>query len=367
MIENIKVCVWDNDKNNCKSMIDTINEVSGYFAGGYENGMADIQELLWKNPQILLIDIDYTITEPKRFIKNIKMQIPHLKLIAVSAELPTESIDELKKIGFDQVLNKSFSHEDFVNAVSIFTKHKVNRCKIISFFSPKGKSGKTTLIVNLATAIANITQKKVAIIDADTVFADIDVFFNINPKSTIVETLRDIEYLSKETVLRYFEEVVQDVYILSGAKDPQLAGYITDEGLEKLVKLVRDNFDYILIDTSAGFNLVNIKACELANKVYVMAMHDDDYEMYHLERAMEIFHSLDDWQKRVEIAIMRLKPDLNKKSELERKLSVPVTLLPNEYIQSAKAVNYGSVGADESSALAKEIFKMAEHICKRAI
>lgn len=364
MKENIKICVWDSDKINCKYMIDTINEISGYFAGGYENGMADIQELLWKNPQILLIDIDYTITEPKRFIKNIKVQIPHLKLIAVSEEKRMESAEELKHLGFDAVLNKRFSHDEFVNVVKAFSGDKSNNCKIISFFSPKGKSGKTTLIVNLATAIANITQKKVAIIDADTTFADIDVFFNTNPKSTIVETLRDIEYLSKDTVLRYFEEVAQDVYILSGAKEPQLASYVTDEGLEKLIKLVRDNFDYVLIDTSAGFNLVNIKACELANKVYVMAMHDDDYEMYHLERTMEIFHSLDNWQKRVEIAIMRLKPDLNKKSELERKFTVPVTLLPNEYIQSAKAVNYGSVKADESSDLAKEIFKMAEYICK---
>lgn len=365
MADNIKVCVWDNDKNSCKKMIRTINEISGFFAGGYENGMADIQELLWKNPQLLLIDIDYTITEPKRFVGNLKGHLPKIKLIAVSEHLSQDSIVEMKQLGFDEVLNKDFTHEEFCNITNLFWQKHVDRNKIISFFSPKGKSGKTTLIVNLATAIANITKGNVAIIDANNTFADVDVFFNTTPKSTIVEALRDIDYLSQDTVSRYFEEVVENVYLLSGAKSPQLASYITDTGLRKLVHLAKSNFDYILIDTSAGFNLISMEACELANKVYVMTMHDDYYEQYHLERALDIFHSLDNWQKRVEVVIMRLKPDLNTKSELERKLNVPVTLLPNEYIQSAKAVNYGNIGADDSSQLAKEIFKMAEKICNK--
>ena len=75
---------------------------------------------------------------------------------------------------------------------------------VMAFFSPKGKSGKTTLIANLALTLAQKTGDPVAVIDADWQFGDMAVFFNLTPQSTIVEAVRDIRFLSPFTLNSYF-------------------------------------------------------------------------------------------------------------------------------------------------------------------
>ena len=117
---------------------------------------------------------------------------------------------------------------------------------MISFFSPKGKSGKSTLIANLGTVLAAKTNEPVAVIDADTQFGDMTVFFNLTPQSTIVEVVRDISFLSPVTLRTYFTDTGRNLQVLCGTSKPDMAETITIEGFTSLVKMSRSLYKYIL-------------------------------------------------------------------------------------------------------------------------
>ena len=236
-----------------------------------------------------------------------------------------------------------------------------NNCQVLSFFSPKGKSGRTTLIVNLALALARVSGEKVGIIDAETNFADMDAFLNLNPRSTIVEALRDLTYLTSGTLEKYFEEVSDKVFVLCGATSPQQAAFVEPEGLTKLINLARPNYRYILVDLAPGFNPISIAAAEASEKVYLTTMAGGTFEIKHLERAMEIFRSLDNWQQRVGCVITRMAPDVRRAKELEEQIGCPVTLIPNEYLLCSEAANNGRMALDigSGSPLTQQIDRMA--------
>ena len=118
---------------------------------------------------------------------------------------------------------------------------------MISFFSPKGKSGKSTLIANLGTVLAAKTNEPVAVIDADTQFGDMTVFFNLTPQSTIVEVVRDISFLSPVTLRTYFTDTGRNLQVLCGTSKPDMAETITIEGFTSLVKMSRSLYKYILM------------------------------------------------------------------------------------------------------------------------
>ena len=361
MANRIRVCVWDNNEISCQYMIDTINSIGKYFAIEYKNTTEDIQELTWKNPEILILDLDKTITDIALFIVELKQQMPQLKVIGVSKD---KVIDNPSDYGFVAVLNKEFTIQEFLAVVAPEDiSRDTEKCNVITFFSPKAKSGKTTLITNLAIDIAEQSGEKVGIIDAETCFADVDVFYNLKPKSTIIEVIRDIDYIDEDDFEQYFTKVNDNVSVLCGSKNPQLSVTITPEALVKIINIAKKKFKYLLVDIAPGFNLITIAVCEEADKVYLMAMYDDGYEVYHLNRAVDIFHSLDNWEQRIEAIIMRLKPDRNKQAEIEAQLGVPVILLPNEYVQSAQSVNKGDIGTDKKTPLAQEIYNMATHLC----
>ena len=261
-----------------------------------------------------------------------------------------------------------FRQESFLadeNAANKSPKNYSDVCQVVSFFSPKGKSGRTTIIVNLALALARITGERVGIIDADTHFPDMDAFLNLNPPSTIVEALRDLSYLKSGTLLEYFEEAAPDVYVLCGAKTPQQAAYVDPEGVEQLIQMARPSFRFLLVDLAPGFNPISIAACEASQNVFLTAMADNSFEVQHLQRAMEIFQSLDNYQQRVACIISRLQPDMHHARELEKQIGCPVMLLPNEYMLCAEAANNGRMALDvgPSSPLTAQIERIADKLC----
>ena len=55
--------------------------------------------------------------------------------------------------------------------------------KVVTFFSPKGGVGRTTLAVNFAVAAHAQLGKKVVIVDGGLQFGDVGVMLNLNPKN----------------------------------------------------------------------------------------------------------------------------------------------------------------------------------------
>lgn len=365
MVQKTRVCIWDSDGSSRERSAKVLNNLEGYQAVEYRNGGGGVGDLVSLRPQILVVDVDYTLPEPEKLLGELRSSLPQLKLIALSRQWDEANRRRFAGSGFDSYLLKPLEAESFLKAVGNINGRRQHLCDVLSFFSPKGKSGRTTMLINLAMCLAQTSGERVAIIDAETNFADVDAFLNLNPRSTIVEALRDLPYLTAGTVERYFEEVNDRVMVLCGARTPQQAAFIDPKGLAGLINLVRGSFRYVLIDLSAGFNETNIAGIEASDKVFLTAMAGEAYVIKHLQRSLEILHSIDDWEKRVTCVITRLEPEVRRRAELEQTLGCPVILLPNEYRLCAEAANNGRMALDmgHGNPLAQEIERWAEAIC----
>ena len=364
MVLKTRVCIWDEDSESRASMLRVLNNLDAYQVTEYRAGAAGIGNLETLKPEILLLDVDYTIVDPDKLLPELRKSMPELKVIALSKRWDEGSRKRFQDLDFDALLLKPLDAERFQKAVDDAKLHRggsKSNCKVLSFFSPKGKSGRTTLIVKLALSLARVSGEKVGIIAAETNFADMDAFLNLNPRSTIVEALRDLSYLTSGTLEKYFEEVSDKVFVLCGAKTPQQAAFVEPEGLTKLLEMARPSFRYLLVDLAPGFNAISIAAAEASEKVYLTTMADGTFEMKHLQRAMEIFRSLDNWQQRLGCVITRMTPDVRRAKELEEEIGCPVTLIPNEYLLCSRAANNGRMAVDigSGSLLTQQIDRMA--------
>ena len=368
MTQKMRVAIWDGDSEVRNRMCTIVRRLDSYDVIEYRSGAGNVEELCSMRPEVILIEVDYTVSNPDSVVKEIRKKLPRVILIALSNQWD-EGRRKIFADMFDGTLLRSFDADTFVKAVqnAMLNKTTDSNCMVLSFFAPKGKSGRTTTLINLAMALARKSGGSVGLIDAETNFADMDTFLNLNPQSTIVEALRDIGYLTPGTLTRYFEEVNSQVKVLCGAKTPQMAAFLEPKGLEKLINMARNIFSYVLIDLPPGFNQISIAACEVSDKVYLTAMSGGGYEIEHLQRSMEIFHSLDDWEKRVECILTRMKRDARVRGELEEKLGCPVVQLPNEYLLCAAAANNGRMAVDigPDSQLTQQIDLMAEAICNK--
>ena len=147
------------------------------------------------------------------------------------------------------------------------------------------------------------TNEPVAVIDADTQFGDMTVFFNLTPQSTIVEAVRDISFLSPVTLRTYFTDTGRNLQVLCGTSKPDMAETITIEGFTSLVKMSRNLYKYILIDIPSGFSDISATACELSDKTIITTMVNGGYEVQHMKRALEIFKAWDHYQERLDTCL----------------------------------------------------------------
>lgn len=320
------------------------------------------------SPNLILLDID---CEPNvSLLSDLKKNCGQALIICLSCRWDSEAQARLLRGGAQGYMIKPFTPDELQAAVRNADRASLrSSARVISFFSPKGKSGKTTLISNLAASIAKRTGEPVAILDCDLQFGDMAVFFNLNPQTTLVEAVRDIKFLSPVTLKSYFIDARRNLQILCGPAKPDLAESVTLDALTQLIHMTRSLYSYVLIDLPSGFSDISATACELSDETVLMAMYNGGYETMHMKRALEIFKAWDDYRERVYPLFTRVSPfDDAEKERLSKELGYPVAaIIPNEYVRVSEAADNGRLVVDEDpdSPFAKAVDALAEKIISK--
>lgn len=317
------------------------------------------------NPNLVLLDID----RPQNItlLSDFKKSYPASAIICLSRRWDSDAQARLMRSGAVGYMIKPFTADELTEAVKTFTEMPEHRnSTVITFFSPKGKSGKTTLISNLAAAMADITKDKVAIIDGDLQFGDMSVFFNLTPQTTIVEAARDITFLSPVTLKSYFTDVGDELSILCGPTKPDLSELVTPQSMESLIGMAKTLYRYVLVDLPSGFTDFSATACEASDKTVVMASINGGYEVDHMRRALEIFKAWDDYKTRVWPVFTRVSPcDDNEKEIIAKALGDPIFhILPNDYLLVSSSADNGRLAIHEKpdGAFSESVMEMGEKI-----
>lgn len=157
----------------------------------YRNAGDALGQMQAFKPELILLDIDNE--RNGALLPDLKKSYPHTAIIGMSRKWDSEAQSRLMRSGAGGFMIKPFTGEELRETIqNLGNAAAAHHSEVVSFFSPKGKSGKTTLISNLGAALAQKTGESVAIIDGDLQFGDMSVFFNLTPQSTIVEAVRDI-------------------------------------------------------------------------------------------------------------------------------------------------------------------------------
>ena len=143
--------------------------------------------------------------------------------------------------------------------------------KVISVANQKGGVGKTTTTVNLATILAK-KGKKVLLIDTD-------------PQGNATSGLgitKEVENSVYDILVREieFEETVQDTAIknlkicpsnisLAGAEVELVSMISREQRLKTKLDLIKDEYDYILIDCPPSLGLVTLNAFTASDSVLI--------------------------------------------------------------------------------------------------
>ena len=306
-----------------------------YLAAVFSDVKAALGQSSMFRPNLFLIDLENS--DALQSLPMFKNLFPQVHLVGTLLQWNEDIADQALAEGVQGCLLKPFSEKDIFNTLELYERRGASKPpRVMSFFSPKGRSGQTTFASILAVELAKKSGEAVAIIDADLQFGDLPMFFDVNPHHTIVEASHDINLLTPEGLLPYFEKLSEGVWLLSSPLRPEYAELVEVESLKKVVRMAGHLFRYILIDLPSGFNPVSVAVCEQADTNFLMAMVNSGQEVEHMKRSIQLFEMWGNYGKKIYTVFNRVEPfNEDEKKILEDDFGRPISeILPNEYALS---------------------------------
>ena len=195
-------------------------------------------------------------------------QVP---LVVVSPAGDVEARIAFLEAGADDVIPAGFATRELearVEALLIRTgraqPHGADSAgvgRIVTFFSPKGGVGTTTLAVNSAVLLAggkNTMQGgggRVLLIDLDLQFGQVATHLNLTPRFDISDLCRDEHALKdSDLAVTYLTQHSSGVSVLAAPANPEADFRIGVDQLEQAVDVLRSGFDHILVDCGSRFD-----------------------------------------------------------------------------------------------------------------
>lgn len=168
---------------------------------------------------------------------------------------------------------------------------KKDAAKIITVFSCKGGTGKTTTTLNLA-GIYSLMDKRVLIIDLDLNSGGIAVSLNVDNKKTVFNVVEDISNSKFSQIDSYVSCYNKNIDVLSAPKDPRKANKIESKYIDILISSCMYKYDVILIDTNHYLNSVNLTCLDKSDSI-VLLVTNDPVDLKNTKSIISIFNDIE--------------------------------------------------------------------------
>jgi pilus assembly protein CpaE len=204
------------------------------------------------------------------------------------------------------------------------TESKSRGGRVITVFSAKGGCGKTTLATNLAAALADSGKGTVALLDLDLAFGDVAIALQLFPSHTIADAVPIGEDLDGPALLSLLTPHRSGLQALVAPMEPSAADSIDNALVVHIVDLLKEEFDYVVIDTPPALDDNVLAAFDRSDVVALLATLDIP-ALKNLKLTLETLDLIGFSRDRLKIVLNRSDSKVGLAlAEVEKTLKAPI-------------------------------------------
>ena len=241
--------------------------------------------------RMVILGPSFASEEAMADIRTIHNADPALVLVLVAPEVTAELLRTGMRVGLSDVIEAPLDESKIEAAIEQFAGDVLERDrrsvappspddieeghgKVIVVTSAKGGSGKTVTATNVALLLTRHEGKRVVLVDADLQFGDCCLVLQLEPRFTMVNAAHEMHQLDSSMLTTLLTEHPSGLKVLAAPLEPAFADDITTAGLMKMIDLLRESFDYIVVDTASMLDELLLSLVEAGDQVLMVVDMD---------------------------------------------------------------------------------------------
>ncbi len=333
----------------------------------------DVGQLMETDYDVVVIDVDADPERALDVVENICTASHSVTVMVYSSHADSELLVRCMRAGAREFLTEpvvaATVGEALVRASARrdeVHRHRKATGKLLVFVSAKGGAGATTVASNFAIALARESGSKVALLDLDLELGDAALTLGLATKFSALDALENANRIDSEFFSALMVKHNSGLAVL-GAPDAIPAHAPSKKGVQKLLRLAREEFAYsvadagshsiemyeTLFDTATTVYLVSqISIADLRNSNRLVSRYFNEPESPNLEIVLNRFAA-----RNMEIDEAAITKALTRPANWK---------IPNDFVAVRRAQNAGIPLASEKSPLGRVFTDMALAACGKS-
>ncbi len=288
MARTPEVVTVDPDLSGRSEMKRTLQMAHFTVTGEAGYGIEAVTVAQEKLPDVFMVSVEEPVARALQSVEALADAVPGAPAIVYSTLADAVSVRRAMVAGARDYPIKPVKPEELVRAVhgvleqeerkrmrlSGKTMETPARGMVITIFGAKGGIGKTTIATNLSTALVRCTGSTVVLVDMDTRFGDVAIMMDVPVEQSIADVARHLDELDRDKLRDYLVQHHGGALILPAPLHPSEWRNLTPQHIEKIIDLLAQSHDYVIIDTPGTFNEIIATTLEQANLILLLTSMD---------------------------------------------------------------------------------------------
>jgi pilus assembly protein CpaE len=332
-------------------------EAEKFQIDGASNGKEGFQKAKATSPDLIITDVmmpDINGYELTKLLRR-EPQFAHTPIVVLTSQTGLQNKLNSFEAGADDHLTKPFEPAELVARLAALLRRSEipqapavttptrDPARLIAVHSLRGGTGCSSLTVNLGVGLVSLWKYPTVLLDLTMVAGQVALMLNATLRRTWANiagfTPAELEFEMLQSIIAKHES---GVAFIAAPTYPTDAETISADILDASLRLLKNQYEYIVADLPHDFSDIVIHTLDVADVILMLAT-PDVASIRAVAAAMDTYKKLNYSPEKIKLILNATFPKHGlPKDKIEAALGIPITMtIPYTTDAFVEAINYG--------------------------